>query len=202
MSHINLPVLMMKIVVAALRESGNDALANEIQFEDGHRCRFCHQLAGGDCSHKCALLVADEKPAPICHDDVDPLLYKCGACGEKYPDRVNTCLTCGRKGCEKCTPNGICLDCKEAERIRKRTDEIMKPLEERLVDAERFARNLLGENVSNEEKLCTIAKTWRNKYQPLCRESIWQADRVQEGLNELAANICDVIGYYEDKDEE
>lgn len=49
------------------------------------------------------------------------------------------------------------------------------------------------------ERLMRVVKAWINKYQPSCSESIYQTDRVQEGLHELAEEVCEIIGYYNDQ---
>ena len=47
-------------LIDLLRQRGDGALADMVQFGvegfdrwDGHRCRICDQLAGGDASHRC-----------------------------------------------------------------------------------------------------------------------------------------------------
>ena len=37
---------------------------------------------------------------------------------------------------------------------------------------------------------------WIALYQPSCEESIYQVDKVQEGLPELGGRVCEVVGYY------
>jgi len=36
---------------------------------------------------------------------------------------------------------------------------------------------------------------WRDEHKPLCSESIYQRDSIQEALPELAQSVCAIIGY-------
>jgi len=43
---------------------------------------------------------------------------KCKTCGTKWIDRINSCVICGKEGCEKCMPSdNMCLECRAKERI-------------------------------------------------------------------------------------
>lgn len=48
-------------------------------------------------------------------------------------------------------------------------------------------------------RVAQAVKNWVQKYQPSCAESIYQVDRIQEGLHELAEQVCDIVGYYKEE---
>ena len=50
------------------------------------------------------------------------------------------------------------------------------------------------------EKLWKVCEEWRDKYQPLCGESMMQCDDIMMATPELAESIMDIIGYYEDNE--
>lgn len=47
------------------------------------------------------------------------------------------------------------------------------------------------------KKLWDVCAKWRDSHKPLCAESIYQRDSIQEALPELGEAVCDVIGYAE-----
>ncbi len=59
-------------------------------------------------------------------------------------------------------------------------------------------------NPSQEDlqKLWDTCSQWVQTAQPLCEESIYQSDSVQEALYDLGTNVCKVVGFFEDLEEE
>lgn len=51
------------------------------------------------------------------------------------------------------------------------------------------------------EALWLAATNWRDRVMPLSEESIWQVEAVNVSCLELAAAVCEVIGYAEDDGE-
>lgn len=46
------------------------------------------------------------------------------------------------------------------------------------------------------EKVLQAVEKWRNTYQPLCVESIWQTDRCLIAAPELVEDTMNIVGYY------
>lgn len=57
---------------------------------------------------------------------------------------------------------------------------------------------MMGKAIATVTELFAVCKVWRDTYKPRCAESLLQVDSVNEALPELAEEIFNIIGYYED----
>ena len=59
----------------------------------------------------------------------------------------------------------------------------------------------LTKEIAKKELLFSLCKRFINNHKITCPETIYQCDQVRETAYEFLVYICDLIGYYEDKNE-